>query len=456
MIQIDKIEEGVAAIDIGSQSYFVAVANQPVRQFGTFTGEIRQVAEYLRGQGVQRVAMEATGVYWIPLHDYLDSNSFEVTVFNGAGARNMPGRKTDVADCRAPFRAGHAMLHSHGLLHSCFIPPAEIRELRTYYRIREGHLESSTRCIHQMQKYLDLMNVRLHNVISQIHGVSGLRVIEAILAGERDAVRLAGLCDAQILKRKRPEVLASLEGTWDEHHLFGLRQALEGYRFFQAQMVACDREIERLLEELNQGKPPAPQTEGKKGTSKGTSKGRHNAPQIADLHGKLVTLCNGCDATVLPGISPTNLLKLVGEVGTDLSAWPTEKHFTAWLGLAPTRHESGKRRKRVKRRKTAAGQIFKEAVMGVASSKDQALGAFYRRIKGKKGPAVANTATARKIAELFYRAMTQGLEYVEEGVHRYDQRYREQSIRRVQKMAQQLGLTVVESTLEPAICAQVH
>jgi hypothetical protein len=337
------------------------------------------------------------------------------------------------------------MLHSHGLLQSCFIPPAEIRELRTYYRLREGHLESSARCIQQMQKSLDLMNVRLHTVISQIQGVSGLRVIEAILSGERDAARLAGLCDAQILQRKRREVIASLEGTWDEHHLFGLRQALEGYRFFQAQMVACDREIDRLLQELNQGKPP--------GEKKGTSVSRHNAPQIVDLHGKLVTLCNGCDTTVLPGISPTTLLKLVSEVGTDLRAWPTEKHFTAWLGLAPTRHESGKRRKRVKRRKTAAGQIFKEAVMGVASSKHQALGAFYRRIKGKKGPAVANTATARKIAELFYRAMTQGLEYVEEGVHRYDQRYREQSIRRVQKMAQQLGLTVTENTFVPAICA---
>jgi transposase len=435
MIVIDKIEPGVAAIDIGSESYFVAVAAQPVRQFGTFTSEVRQVGQYLREQGVTRVAMEATGVYWIPLHDYLEGQGFEVTVFNGASARNLPGRKTDVADCQ-----WHAMLHSHGLLQSCFIPPEEIRQLRSYYRIREGHVESATRCIQQMQKYLDLMNLRLHHVISQIHGVSGLRVIEAILAGERDAARLAGLCDAQILKRKRSQVIAGLEGTWDEHHLFGLRQALQGYRFCQSQMAACDREIERLLEKLNEGQPP-----GEECQKKGSDVMRHNAPKIADLHGQLVRLCGGCDATVLPGISAANLLKLVAELGTDLSAWRSEKHFTSWLGLAPTRHESGKRRKRVKRRKTKAGQIFKEAAMAVASSKHQALGAFYRRIKGRKGPAVANTATARKIAELYYRAMTKGLEYVEEGVVQYEQRYRDQSIRRVHHMARKLGLTIVEN-----------
>jgi transposase len=438
VIQIDKIEPGVAAIDIGSESYFVAVANQPVRRFGTFTGEVRDLAEYLREQGVQRVAMEATGVYWIPLHDHLDSDGFKVTVFNGASARNMPGRKTDVADCQ-----WHAILHSHGLLQSCFIPPAEIRKLRTYYQIHKNHIKTKNHYILQIQKYLNLMNVHLHNIINQIHNINGLQIIKAILTGERDPVRLAGLCDAQILKRKRREVIASLEGTWDEHHLFGLRQALEGYGFFQAQMAACDREIDRLLQNLTQDKSPR--------QKKYICNMRHNAPKIPDLHDRLVTLCDGCDATVIPGINPATLLKLVSELGIDLSAWPTEKHFTAWLGLAPTRHESGKRRKRVKRRKTVAGQIFKQAAMGVASSKHQALGAFYRRIKGRKGPAVANTATARKIAELYYRAMTKGLEYMEEGVNRYEQNYREQNIRRVQRMAQQLGLTVVESAPEPAI-----
>jgi transposase len=287
------------------------------------------------------------------------------------------------------------------------------------------------------------MNIRLHNVISQLHGVSGLRVIEAILQGERDPARLAALCDVQILKRKRREVLASLEGTWDEHHLFGLRQALEGYRFYQAQMAGCDGEIEKLLHDLNEGKPPA--------VKQGNGVVRHNAPQIADLHGELIKLCDGRDATVLPGISPLNLMKLVGELGTDLKAWPTEKHFTAWLGLAPTRHESGKRRKRVRRRKTMAGQIFKEAVLSIAASRHLALGAFYRRLKGRKGPAVANTATARKIAVMYYRAMTQGLEFVEEGVQKYEERHREQNLRRIHKMARQLGFVLVENVPNTAI-----
>jgi transposase len=428
--QIDKIMPGVAAIDIGVDSYFVAVADQEVKRFGTFTSDVQLLASYLHEQGVKRVAMEATGVYWIPLHDHLDSSGFELTVFNGAHARNLPGRKTDVQDCQ-----WHAMLHSHGLLQSGFIPPPDIRRFRSYYRLREDYVESSARCVNQMQKALDLMNIRLHNVISRIQGVSGLRVIEAILAGERDPVKLTSLCDVQILKHKRAEVEASLEGTWEEQHLFALGRALAGYRFFQEQMVSCDRGIERLLHELNEGKPPA--------QKKGHSVLRHNAPEIDDLHGELVKLCNGCDATVLPGIGPLGLMKLVGEVGTDLSAWPTEKHFTSWLGLAPGNHASGKRRKRVKRRKTRAGQIFKEAVPSLARSKHLALGAYYRRMKASKGAAVANTATARKLAEMFYRAMTKGLDYVEEGVRKYDERYREQAIRRMQKTARALGYATV-------------
>ena len=429
--KIDKISPDVAAIDIGSTDYWVAVADRPVERFGTYTCDVRRVAAYLKEQGVQQVAMEATGVYWIPLHDHLESEGFEVTVFNGAYARNLPGRKTDVQDCQ-----WHAMLHSHGLLSPCFIPPAEIRTLRSYYRQREGHVEAKARCNAQMQKALDLQNVRLHNVISQIDGVSGLRVIEAILGGERSPLKLAAKCDVQILKRKEKDVIASLEGTWEEHHLFALRQALEGYRFYEAQMVSCDREIARLLKDMNNGKPP--------GEKKGTSKVRHNAPQIDDLHGELVTLCDGRDMTVLPGISPLGMLKLIGELGTDLSAWPSVKHFTSWLGLAPGNHSSGKSRRRVRRRKTKAGQLFKEAVMSIARSKRLALGAFYRRIKAKKGAAVANTATARKLAEMYYRAMTQGLEYVEEGVEKYNNQYREQRLRWLRKSALAMGLDLVQ------------
>jgi len=431
---LDKIYPGVAAIDIGATAFWVAVADRPVEHFGTFTCDVRRVAAYLREHGVQRVAMEATGVYWIPLHDHLDSEGFEVTVFNGAYARNMPGRKTDVQDCQ-----WHAMLHSHGLLSPCFIPPADIRTMRSYYRQREGHVEAKARCNLQMQKALDLMNVRLHYVISQLAGASGLRVVEAILGGERDPKKLVLLCDEQIRKHKTEDVIASLEGTWDVHHLFALRQALEGYRFYERQMESCDGEIDRLLQKMIEGKPPA----NPKGAARTRSKARHNAPKIDKLHEKMMTLCDGQDTAALPGISPLTMMKLVAEMGTDLSAWKSVKHFTSWLGLAPGSHSSGKMRKRVRRRKTKAGQIFKEAVMSIAGSKNPALGAFYKRVKAKKGAAVANTATARKLAEMYYRAMTQGLEYVEQGVEKYNERCREQRLRWMQKNAIAEGYNLV-------------
>lgn len=286
--KIDRISPGVSAIDIGSEALFVAIANVDVKRFGTFTSEMILLGEYLQSHNVERVAMEATGVYWIPLHDHLEKCGFEITVFHGAHARNLPGRKTDVADCQ-----WHAMLHSHGLLSPCFIPSAEILELRSLYRLREDHVGLGAMYVQQMQKALVLMNVRLHDVISQLSGVSGLRVMDAIIAGERDPKKLADLCVGQILKRKRDQVEASLQGTWEAHPIFALRQALEGYRFCQSQMAACDKQIERWLEEQTNdldAKPPI-----------GTSKVRHNAPVIEDLHGKLVTLCEGRDATVLPG-----------------------------------------------------------------------------------------------------------------------------------------------------------
>lgn len=435
------IKTGVAAVDIGSDSFFVAVADQEVRRFGSFTSEIRLLGEFLREQGVTHVAMEATGVYWIPLHDHLDTNGFQVTVFNGAHARNLPGRKTDIADCQ-----WHAMPHSHGLLQPSFIPAPEFRELRSYYRLREDHLEMASMHIQHMQKALDLMNVRLHQVISQINGASGLRVIEAILAGEQDARQLANLCSVQILRHKEKQVLASLEGNWESRHLFALGQALEGHRFFHTQMEACDKRIEECLQRLNQGTPPAaPRT---------NSKIRHNAPVIQDLHGKLTTLCRGRDATVLPGLSPLGFLKLVSELGTDLSRWKSAKHFTSFLGLAlglaPNRHESGKKRRRVARRKTRAGQIFREASLSLARSKHSALGAFYRRLAANKGPAVAMVALARKLAVLYYNFMTQGLDYVEEGIQNYEARYQAQSKRSLERMARKLGYSLVQTSEIPA------
>jgi hypothetical protein len=387
---------------------------------------------HLKQHGVSKVAMEATGVYWIPIHDLFQSQGLEVTVFNGAHARNMPGRKSDVLDCQ-----WHAMLHSHGLLTPCFIPPEEIRQLRCFYRLRDDHLTIGASHVQHMQKALDLMNVRLHTVISQIHGVSGLRVIRAILAGQRDPVALSELCDMMILKRKRQEVIKSLEGDWREHHLFALRQALEGYEFCQRQAAACDQEIEALLQRINQDKPPAnPDPNGK------VKPIRHNAPKIANLHELLITMTGGRDVTQLPGFTALGFMKLLGETGTDLSAWATHKHFTSWAGLAPGSNQSGKKRKRTPRKKTVVGQIFREAVMSLAKSKHLALGAAYRRIKAHRGAAIAMTAIARKLAELYYRIMTKGLDYVEQGLQNYEARYKEQTLRHLKKTAGKFGFSL--------------
>lgn len=434
---IDKIKPGFAAIDIGQQKIFIACAgDEAVRSFCTFTADLQLAAAYLKEHAVTHVAMEATGVYWIPLHDLLESEGIKVTVFNGAHARNMPGRKSDVLDCQ-----WHAMLHSHGLLTPCFIPPEEIRQLRCFYRLRDDHLTHAAAHIQHMQKALDLMNVRLHTVISQIHGVSGLRVIRAILAGQRDPVALSELCDMKILKSKRQEVIKSLEGDWQSHHLFALQQALEGYEFCQRQMEACDKQIEALLERINQGKPPASPAAGAK-----VKPVRHNAPKIDHLHELLITMTGGRDVAQLPGFTALGFLKLVAETGTDLSAWRTVKHFTSWLGLAPGSNQSGKKRKRTKRRKTMAGQIFREAVMSLAKSKHLALGAAYRRLKARKGAAIAATAIARKPAVLYYNLMTKGLTYVEKGIEAYETQYKEQTIRYMQKTAQKLGFSLTPAT----------
>ena len=342
--------------------------------------------------------MEATGVYWIPVHDQLQGAGFKVTLFHGAHARNLPGRKSDVSDCQ-----WHAMLHSHGLLHACFIPAEPIRKLRSFHRLREDHLSMAGAHIAHMQRALDLMNVRLHHVISQIHGLSGLRVIDAILAGQRDPAALAALCEASILNKKKAEVLKSLEGDWQEHHLFALRQALEAYRFYHQQIAACDAQVHGLLRTLNTDRPPQKPKPGQK-----VKIVRHNAPQIPDLHGQLLTLCNGRDAPLLPGISPLGWMKLIGEVGTDLSSFANEHHFAAWAGLAPQIHQSGRRSRRRPRSKTKIGQIFREAAMSIAKGKYLAMSGFYRRIKGRRGAPVAIVATARKLAILFYRAMTRG------------------------------------------------
>ena len=427
-----QIHAHAAGIDVGSESIFISVGPDQVRQFDTFTASLEQARDYLIEQGITSVAMEATGVYWVALYELLEASGLEVIVVNGAHVKNVPGRKSDVLDCQ-----WLQQLHRHGLLRGSFIPDEAMRRLRTYVRLRDDHIEMGASHIQHMQKALDLMNIKLHEVISQIHGVSGLRVIEAILSGERDPERLAELCEAQILKKKRARVIASLVGTYKEEHLFALAQALTAWRFYQDQICACDREIERHLEELTRDiDPPA--------TLNKPKAIRHHKPQVKDLHLKMMKLTAGRDAAQLCGFTDLTLMKIIAEVGTDMSAWPTEKHFTSWLGLAPGSHQSGKRRRRRRlRHQSRVGQIFRQSAQSIARSKHLALGGFYRRVKAKRGAPIAIVATARKLAILFYNLMRYGKEYVETGLLRYEEQQREQRMKYLKKQAFKLGFDLV-------------
>jgi transposase len=431
-MKIDTIAPEYAAIDLGATDLYVAIADTPVRRFGTFTRDLHALAAWLREHHIQHVAMEATGVYWINPHDVLEAAGFNVTLFDGAGARNLPGRKSDIQDPQ-----WHAMLHSYGLLPRCFVPTETIRHLRSYVRQRDDLLELAAMSVQHMQRALDLMNIRLHHVISQLHGVSGLRIIEAILAGERNPVALARLCAGQIRKNKEAEVIASLEGHWQEHHLFVLRQAHARYGFFQQQLTACDQQIGTLLTHLTVSLPPQTAAPGTK-----IKTTRHNPVQVPNLYERLLTLSGGRDAQQLPAIGPLSWLKIIAEVGTDLTRWPTPEHFTGYAGLNPRCHRSGQRSRRVPRRKTRLGQIFREAVMSLQNTKDCAVGEFYRRIKGRRGAPIANVAAARKLAELYWRVMTHGLAYVEQGLAAYRQRQQQQTERYLRRTAAKLGFAL--------------
>jgi transposase len=408
---LSVLDSTAAAIDVGSESLHVSIAGGPPKIFGTVTAQLQALRDWLRENGVRTVAMEATGIYWLCPYEVLEEAGLEVVVVNGKYVKNLPGRKTDMKDCQ-----WQATLHAHGLLKPGFVPPEHIRRLQDYLRLRADHIIMAGSHEQHMQKALERMNLKIHDVISDLTGVSGLKLVEAILQGERRPAALLGLCDPQIQKKKADRLRAALEGTWKAEHLFALRQAHELWRFYQAKIAECDRALEEVLKELAgpedpQAPPPPP----------ATKRGGLNTPQIQGLHGLLYRLCGGKDPTTLPGVADYVLLQLLGEVGTDLGKhWKTEKHFTAWLGLAPGSKQSGKRRGSQRRSRNRAGRLFCVVARSVGRSVDKALGGFYRRLKGRRGGLVANKALARKLAELFWRLMVHGRDYVEQGLKKYE------------------------------------
>ena len=427
---MEKIHKNAAGIDIGATKVFVGTEDQEVRSFGTFTADFKLVVEYLRNKGIVTVAMEATGVYWFVLYDILVEAGFDVWLVDGRQTKQVPGRKTDVKDC-----VWIQQLHSHGLLSRCFVAEGSLKELRSYQRIREDHLRSCSMHINHMQKALIEMNIRLPDVLNQLHGKTGMALVEAILSGERDRTKLLSLCHESIQKNKKDEILKALEGYYTEAGLFLLRQAYDAYHFYKKQINACDGQIEQVLQRIN--KDNDLNEAGKRKTI------RHNRPDVENLGGHLLTIFGSKDPIILPGITDYTWLQLYAEVGSDLSRWETEKHFTSWLGLSPGQNHSGKKKKNARKGRPQAGQIFRKIAQSLLTSKKIALGAFARRIRSRKGPAIAIKATARKLAAQYWRLMVKGSDYVEQGITFYQEQLIRQKTGLLNKLARELELEVV-------------
>ena len=425
--ELSRVSLNAAGIDVGASSHFVAVPedrwDQPVREFEAFTAELYRLADWLAECGVETVAMESTGVYWIPLFGVLEERGFEVMLVDPSRIKNVPGRKTDVLDCQ-----WLQQLHTYGLLSGSFRPEGEIRCLRSYLRQRAMLVEYASHHIQHMQKALTQMNVKLQHVISNITGKTGMTIIEAIVGGERNPRKLAALRDPRT--RANEEIIArSLQGHWREEHIFELTQALELYRTYQDKIAQCDREIERQLERFedrSNGEPPA-------GDAGKRSQG--NAPRF-DLRNHLHRMTGVDDAFTA--------LKVVGEIGTDMTRWPSAKHFASWLGLSPNNRITGGKviSSRTKANANRAAAALRLAANALHRS-NSALGAFLRRKKAHLGAPKAITATAHKLARIIYSMLRYGQGYVDAGAQYYESQYRERALRAARQRAAQLGYQLV-------------
>lgn len=422
---MEKLHEHAAGIDLGSRKIYIGLEGKEVVSFETFTSDFMKASDYLKQNNITTVAMEATGVYWIILYDILAQAGFDVWLVDGRQTKQVPGRKTDVKDCQ-----WIQQLHSYGLLNRCFVAEGVLKELRSYQRIREDHIRSSAMHIQHMQKALIEMNIRLPEVLSQTHGKSGMAVIKAILEGERDANKLLSLCDSRIKKNKSEEILKALEGHYTSQGLFAIKQAYKAYLFYQQQIAECDNEISKILIQLNKV-----DSSGKPLKRKPI---RHNSPSIKHFGNHMLHLFEGRDATILPGITDYSWFQLYTEIGTDLTKWQTEKHFTSWLGVSPGQNHSGKKKKNVRKGHPKAGQIFRQIAQSLLNSKQIALGAFGRRIRARKGPGIAIKAIARKLAVQYWRLMVKGLDYVEKGVEQYEQILLTQKQNSLKRLAKEL------------------
>jgi transposase len=432
---LQHLNLNAAGIDIGSERHMVAVPEGrdtvSVREFGTFTTDLEALATWLKQCGVTTVAMESTGVYWIPLFELLERRGFEVKLVDARHVKNVSGRKSDVLDCQ-----WIQQLHTYGLLAGAFRPPDEVCVLRSYLRQREMLTQSSSRHIQHMQKALQQMNLLLHNVVSDITGVTGMRIIKAILAGERDPRVLAGNRDERC-HNTTATIAKSLVGNYREEHLFSLRQAVDLYETYQAKIADCNQAIIKQVEkqpDISDDEPPNPDKQ---------VPARDRIREGVDVR-DLLFKKSGVDLFAIPGLAADTLLILASEVGFDMTPWKTEKHFASWLGVCPGTRKSGGKvlQNKTKHNPNRATQAFRMAAASLSRSQT-ALGAFHRRIKSRSGGQQAVTATAHKLARIYYAMLSHGTSYVELGQKAYEQRFKERRIDHLKVQAKSLGFQLV-------------
>ena len=439
-LSLEVVHPHAAGIDIGNESHYVAVPptrdSQPVRHFGCTTVELKALAEWLKQCGIQTVAMQSTGVYWIAVYDILETAGLDVYLVNARDTKNLPGRKSDVQESQWLMK-----LHTYGLLRNSFRPSQEIRTMRTYWRQRNDLIRAAVSHIQRIQKALTQMNIQLGNVLSDVSGVTGQAILKAILAGERDPHKLAALRDPRV-KASEEQIARYLEGNWQEDLLFVLKQEQAGYEFCQQQIAECDRQLEQYLqlrEDRSQGASlPQEMRKGRLVRKKG------NKPVFA-LRAELFRI-TGTDLTQVDGIDVVTAATILSEAGWDMSKWEDEHHFVSWLRLCPDNRISGN--KVLGKGRLPTNNRASIALRMAASTlrvSNTYLGAQFRRFRTKLGAPVAIKAMAAKLARLVYRMLRYGMKYVDQGAKIYEAQHRQRQIGQLKWNAAKLGFRVVEA-----------
>jgi transposase len=433
---LKQINLNAAGLDIGASEIWACVPEGrdevSVRVFQTFTVDLHALVDWLEACGIETVAMESTGVYWIPVYELLEARGFAVYLVNARHVSNVDGKKTDLLDCQ-----WIQQLHTYGLLRASFRPEADMVSLRAYIRQRDNLIRDRASQIQRMQKALTQMNVQLNNVMRDITGETGLRIIRDIVTGQHDPVKLAQHRHPRC-QSSEDEIAKALQGHFRAEHLFALQQALDLYDYYTQKIQECDVEIEAkfaaVKPQLDLDQKPLPPPKKKRQ--------RKNDPHF-DLRTALYQLC-GLDLTAIDGIDAVSAQKVISEIGLDMSRWPTVKHFTSWLGLSPNNKITGGKviSRHTQKSHNQAAQVLRVVARSLARS-ESAPGAFYRRLRAQKGAAVANVATAHKLARIIYFMLSNRSDYQDPGADAYNEQYRQRLINNLHRRAKKLGFELV-------------